>query len=634
MMDDHMEPMRGIIIWTMVICVGGAMLPWFSGGQEPIAMLVSAGALLLGGLLAWRQPQVRAFKMGPLAISYLLFMAFAFLSLVWSVNRYSTGVWLTEWLTAGLAFRLAYIVAGEKDGRERLLRIYLITALLFCVAAVWLYMTSSYDRLTGLFYWPNPAAAYLIPAILIAIDRMRISVGKQVLIWGALASVFIACFMLTDSRAAFIVLVFVALMYFVIVVMNRAMWMRLGAVLVAGLFISYGLVFLSTITVQHSSKIAPGSRLTQVAAGQSESLSDRLNYIESALMIWNAHPILGTGAGTYGAVHPQYQRRVISASVDAHNEYAQLLSELGLVGILLFLWLLLWLLAGTFRGLVKEPQLVALGIGAVGLLLHFGLDIDASYPALLILLAVILGMIYRQSHLTRKSLSWKLPFVAALLLVPTASLYKSEAWAARAAASQQEGNYSQAAALYSEAHTGVLYNPTYIDAEGINDYTVALTGGTQSKVALALALDRARMAERLAPVDGQNYQLEGRVLWVQGKVGAAESAFRRALVLDPYDHPEYALDLASAEVLANNPLQAITTAQDMINLYPDDVVTNRLGDVTLKPALGNLEALIGNIDYRLGRYADARSAASKSTRYDPSNLGGRALSNALNKRSA
>jgi hypothetical protein len=424
----------------------------------------------------------------------------------------------------------------------------------------------------------------------------------------------------------------VFLVYLAIITTKKATWLQLAAVAVVSLFISYGLVYVSTITVQHSSKIAPGSRLAQVAEGQSESLSDRLNYIESALMIWSANPIVGSGAGTFGAIHPQYQRRVVSASVDAHNEYIQLLSELGLVGFLLFLCLLFWLLAGAFRGIIKEPQLIALALGAVGLLVHFGLDIDASYPALLLLLAVILGVIYRQSTMSRKSLSWKVPLIAALLLVPTSSSYKSEAWAARAAASQQAGDYPQAAALYGEAHTGILYNPTYFDAEGINEYTVALTGAAQSKTALALALDRAKMAERLAPVDGQNYQLEGRVLLLQGKVTMAETAFRRALSLDPYDHPEYALDLASAEVLANNPFQAITTATEMINLYPDDVVANRSGDATLKPALGNLEALIGNIDYRLGSYTEARVAANRSMHYDPGNLGGRALMNALNKR--
>src|SRR4051812_14404894 len=102
---------RPVILATLVVCVMVAMAPWMSGGQEPLAMLISAGALLLGTLLAWRQPEVRRLGRGMLGLSWWLFMGFAALSLLWSASRYSTGVWLVEWVMAGLAFWLAYLVA-------------------------------------------------------------------------------------------------------------------------------------------------------------------------------------------------------------------------------------------------------------------------------------------------------------------------------------------------------------------------------------------------------------------------------------------------------------------------------------------------------------------------------------------
>jgi O-antigen ligase len=625
--------MRPVIVRSLVVCLALAMAPWFSGGQEPIAMLLAAGGLLLGTLLVWRQPQSRRLKFGPLGISFFLLMVFALLSLLWSANRYSTGLWSTQWIMAALAFMLAYEIAGEPKGRRLVLRAYLIVSAIFCLSALGIYMTSSYDRLTGLFYWPNPAAAYLIPAILLSLDRLRLVTGKKIYFWVAASCLFLASFLLTDSRAATLVLAFVVLVYIFVSVTNRAFWLRLLLVFVVGIVASYGLVMLSIITVQHSEKIAPGSRLAEVANGESESVSDRINYLESALSMWLDHPLLGTGAGTYGDVHPQYQRRVISASTNAHNLYVQTLSELGIVGALLLALVLVWLFSGILRGLVESPELLAVALGILGLLLHFGLDIDASYPALLVLAAILLGLVYRQRNQERVSVSWRWPAFAAVVLIPVVSLYQSGSWASKAAIEQSNGDYPLAAVDYAAAHQGIIYNPTLIDAEGIDYYTIAATRGSQTKVALALALDRARQAERLAPHDGQNYQLEGRVLTLEGHFSAAERAFRKALILDPFNHPEYALDLASVQLLEQDRSGALQTANKMIAQYPDTVVTNRELDVTLRPALGDLEALIGNVEYDQGDIKGAQLASQRSLHYDPGNLRGEALLHQLANRS-
>jgi O-antigen ligase len=126
------------------------------------------------------------------------------------------------------------------------------------------------------------------------------------------------------------------------------------------------LSWMSTFTGQHHAKVVPGSRFAEAASGESKSTSDRLYYLGSAFDMWLAHPWGGTGAGTYRDVHPQYQKRVISASSNAHNFYVQTLAELGLVGTLALVAVMLWLLAGGLRGLVAEPEMVPVAIGAAG----------------------------------------------------------------------------------------------------------------------------------------------------------------------------------------------------------------------------------------------------------------------------
>jgi O-antigen ligase len=624
--------LRPIIVGTLVVCLAVAIAPWMSGGQEPLAVLVSGFVLLLGAILAWRQPQVRQLRRGPLVVAFVALIGFALLSLLWSANRYSTMVWVAHWMMAGLAFRLAYTVAGESRGREWVLRAYLASAAVFCGVALVMYVTGTYDRLTGSFYWPNPAAAYLIPAIVLAVERLRLARGKRVWLWGSAAVLFLGSFLLTDSRATTLVLMIVGAIYLLIMRTNRAFWIRFVVIGAMGWGLSIGLVRVSTLFVQHSEKMAPGSRLAEVAGGESRSLNDRFSYLRSAFEMWWAHPVGGTGAETYGDVHPQYQPTVVNASTDAHNIYVQTLAELGLVGAVALAAVLLWLLAGSLRGLVAEPETVPIVLGAGGLLLHFGLDIDTRYPALLMLAAALFGLVYRQWGQRRRGASWRWPAVAALTLVPLISLYQSDAWAVRARAAQDDGDYATAAQRFAVAHQGVVFNPDYVNAEGIDLYTEAAAGGSGATGLLALALDRARQAQALDPHDGQHHQLEGRVLVLRGDMAGAAAAFRAALKLDPHNHPDYALDLAAVQLRVGDAVGAVATAQAMLAQYPQAVIDNRNMDETLRPSLANLEALVGNADLAQGRLDEARAAAKRALQLDAKNLRGRALRHQVDER--
>jgi O-antigen ligase len=621
--------MRQVIVVTLGVCLAVASAPWLSGGQEPLALLLSAGALLLAAILVWRQPEARKLTAGPLVWSWWVLIAVAILSLSWTVNRYSTGLWVTEWVMAGLGFWLAYVLAGETDGRELMLRLYLISAGLFSVVAVAMFMTENYDRLTGPFYWSNPAAAYLIPAVVLAVDRVRRERSRKSWWWLAGAVGLLTTFLLTDSRAATIVLGIVLGVYCLISKAKRLFWIQFVFMILISVGLSIGLSWASTFTAHHGQKILPGSRFAEAAKGESQSLSDRLIYLESTARIWLDHPLGGTGAGTFADVHPRYQQRVVSASATAHNVYAQVLAELGLAGGLALLSVLVWLFAGTVKGLVANPEVVPVVLGLAGLLIHFGLDIDATYPALLMLVAVLAGLSFRQWNVARGRPSWRAAVVAAMLLVPAASLYRSDTWAQAASSYQDDGDFSGAALRYETAHSGLIYNPDLVNAEGINWYSLAATGGKDAPANDARALALAKAAEHSDPDDAQHHQLEGRVLALKGDLKGAEAALRAALRLDPYNHPQYALDLAGVQLAEGNADGAVDTASAMLNQYPDEVVANREVDPTLKPVLANLEALVGNVYLKQDNRGDAQYAATRALKLDPTNVRGRALQHQL-----
>jgi hypothetical protein len=496
-----------------------------------------------------------------------------------------------------------------------------------------MYLTGTYDRLTGAFYWANPAAAYLLPAIILAVDRWRGQViakpgqesNKKLYLWVILAVVLMAAFGLTDSRGAGLVMLLVGVLYLLAVPTPKRFWIIfVFNVGVAGALI-LGLDRMSNLIAHHDAKPVPGARLAEVAGGESQSVTDRWRFVESGLRMWWDHPWGGTGAGTYGDVHPQYQQKVVSASTDAHNVYVQVLAELGVVGAMLLAGVLLWLIVGIARGIATEPAGLATALGGLGLLLHFGLDIDARYPALLMLAAVLCGLVYRQ-HRTQRRPGTVWPVVtAAVLMVPVVMLYQDKVWAQRAAVDQQDGDYDLAAEHYARAQNGMLFDPDWVNAEGINWYAQGTMPGKEAKAQLATALERARLAERLDPHDGQHHQLEGRVLAAQGEVKAAERALEAALALDGLNHPDYALDLASWQAANGEVVAARRTAEQMLALYTDKVVDNRSNYPVVRPAVADLAALVGNLDLQEGNRVAAKAMAQRALRVQPENLRGRAL---------
>jgi O-antigen ligase len=302
-----------------------------------------------------------------------------------------------------------------------LIRLYLVSAGLFALTAIGMYLTSEYGRLTGTFYWANPAAAYLIPAIILSLDGIRRSAGRRTYAWTALAAGFATAFLLTDSRAATAVLALIVVLYLALVKLSKRFWINFLFALALAWGASMGLVKISSVTTSHTEKAVPGSRLTEAIKGESSSGSDRLFYLGSALEMWKSQPLVGIGAGAYGDVHPSYQQRVVSASANAHNVYVQILAELGAVGAMLLLGLLAVLGLGILRGLVEKPDLVPLALGAAGLLIHFGLDIDAAYPALLMLVGIFAGVIYTQNSIKWVKSPAMAPIAAILILIPVVS---------------------------------------------------------------------------------------------------------------------------------------------------------------------------------------------------------------------
>jgi O-antigen ligase len=140
----------------------------------------------------------------------------------------------------------------------------------------------------------------------------------------------------------------------------------------------------------------PGVRdaLGQMLDFEGYSMQGRLRFWQAALEIFKAHPLAGSGPGSFAYVYPQFQRDWMYYSIDPHSWPLELLAELGLVGLAILLAVLWFSLRWAGKILLSPAGLAgALCVVAVtGSLAHAAFDFDYSFGAVTSLLGLTLAL--------------------------------------------------------------------------------------------------------------------------------------------------------------------------------------------------------------------------------------------------
>jgi O-antigen ligase len=121
---------------------------------------------------------------------------------------------------------------------------------------------------------------------------------------------------------------------------------------------------------------------------------DRAAAARAALQLAVERPLTGTGPGRAVLTWVQDNRRVTSRYV--HNEYLQMLAELGFVGLALLVVLLASLAWTVWRGRLHAPSTAIWAGAAAGLAalaVHSGLDFLWHLPAIPLAGAVLAGLV-------------------------------------------------------------------------------------------------------------------------------------------------------------------------------------------------------------------------------------------------
>lgn len=150
-------------------------------------------------------------------------------------------------------------------------------------------------------------------------------------------------------RAAWVSVATVIGLYVLIRMGMKLKWMALMAAVAVGLFFAYQGDILYKMGKNHqdsSYDIADQVKSISNIATDASNL-ERLNRWASAFRLWQEHPVMGCGPGTYQFLYASYQRSYQLSTIstnagdlgNAHSEYIGPLTEQGIPGVLLVIML-------------------------------------------------------------------------------------------------------------------------------------------------------------------------------------------------------------------------------------------------------------------------------------------------------
>lgn len=329
-------PIPSAWLWEGSFALVGVFLFFFPPMTYPTSMAVALGGGLL--LLLFRPVPTESLKM--MGLGWVLFLAFLLVSSFWSL---SPGMTLQS---TGILFlgSLLYLMARSNDpaAQKRLETLGMVLAALASLKGLhqWLFDFGDLQTLLGQMSGvqhdiveaavhnrrafgfsatSGALAAFLLLFLPQAFLEARLQSGSKKWIYGALTLLLTAGLFATQSVGAITSLVLAVLLVLVKRRSRTAIALLLGggALVVAFLIATRGL---------HSWLLA--------------AFGMRVELWKNAWGLFLAHPLLGTGLGTFGELYQQVGLPMGTGALYPHNILLQLMVETGLVGLGLFLWVM------------------------------------------------------------------------------------------------------------------------------------------------------------------------------------------------------------------------------------------------------------------------------------------------------
>ena len=245
-------------------------------------------------------------------------------------------------------------------------------------------------RITSFFPHPNFLGLYLGPLIILGLGQIFFYFkNKKLLIIYSIVFFIITFLSLIFARSEAAILAVLAGLFFLGLIIKSTQRYVLGLLIIILL-----LIFIFPVSRNY---------FIQKIGLQDLSGQLRLNIWQGAVELIKEKPILGVGLDGYEMLAPDYQKRFYHPETDElisvethpypHDLFLALWIELGLLGLIVFFWILIKFFIQGFRDIKKDPILHGSTMGAMVVILIHGL-VDTPYfkNDLSILFWLIIGL--------------------------------------------------------------------------------------------------------------------------------------------------------------------------------------------------------------------------------------------------
>lgn len=302
---------------------------------------LALGLLMLGlgtfWLISRRARLGRNFPVSALGVSYLVFLAIAFVGVITS-PQWTTSI--VEWSRIANIV-VIFLVAEQFAARGSRLMPFVaaIGSAILVPAAVaivqlssgeGLFVAGGFSRITGTFDHSNPLAYFSVVVLLLMVAVFPVVRDLSRVAVGLVALIALICLGLTYTRSAWMV----ALLGVVILLFRRRSYAAVAVIL--------SLALLGTATPQVQSRFADLESSAQLSGKPANSLAWRWAYWGESLEVAKPSPIAGVGL-----------RAVATTTFEGkqpHNDVIRSYVELGIPGLLSYLFVLILMLWTTAKG--------------------------------------------------------------------------------------------------------------------------------------------------------------------------------------------------------------------------------------------------------------------------------------------
>jgi O-antigen ligase len=363
----------------------------FGAVDEWSTFVFEAGAGFL--FLAWAGKQIFSAQLklagSPLYLPALCFLALLLTQLLLPISAYpyATKYELLRYVSYGIVLLIASECLRQEDTREKFGYLLIAFGVLYAFYAMaqeftssgrffWFYTPRFHGSIYGSYVNHDHYAGLmemLVPfPLVIAMGRMLH--GAQRVLVAFCAVLMATTIVLSGSRGGMISFAFEVFAFTALTLYQKrnprvalATFALFSAVLGFLLFLGKGKVL---------------GRLGDLGP------DIRFKVTSDCLKIFAHKPLLGWGVGTFPTIYPSFRSFYTNLFVNqAHNDYAQLLVETGLLGFGLMMWFVFRLYRHGFptsrRWEFKWDAAVSLAalLGCTGLLLHSLVDFNLHVPA-------------------------------------------------------------------------------------------------------------------------------------------------------------------------------------------------------------------------------------------------------------